>query len=168
MPNTIADNLARLQTARTDIANAITTMGGTVTSGDGFEEFPADIATIPSGDETKNIQLPIPKSILNVPKFSNNWSQKTWTGYTSFYGGRIWTDGTDIYYNGLDTFQGILDKATSTWSRKTWTEPDSLIGNYIWTDGTNIYYSAGSSNQYVLDKLSAVTPTTKCVPGYIG
>jgi hypothetical protein len=49
MPNTIAQNLARLVAARTDIANAITAKGGTVTSGDGFEEFPADIATIPSG-----------------------------------------------------------------------------------------------------------------------
>lgn len=52
MPNnTIADNLGRLVTAKTDIANAITTMGGTVNEGDGFEEFPADIATIPSGGE---------------------------------------------------------------------------------------------------------------------
>lgn len=49
MPNTIADNLARLQTARTDIASAITNMGGTVNTGDGFEEFADDIATIPSG-----------------------------------------------------------------------------------------------------------------------
>lgn len=54
MPNTIADNLLRLQVARTGIANAITTMGGTVTSGDGFEDFPADIATIPSGTEIAN------------------------------------------------------------------------------------------------------------------
>lgn len=46
MPNTIADNLVRLQTARTGIANAITTKGGTVSAGDGFEDFPADIATI--------------------------------------------------------------------------------------------------------------------------
>lgn len=51
MPNTIADNLARLQTARTDIANAITTIGGTVTSGDGFEDFPAEILGIPVGSQ---------------------------------------------------------------------------------------------------------------------
>lgn len=37
--HTIAENLSRLVTAKTDIANAITTMGGTVSSGDGFEEF---------------------------------------------------------------------------------------------------------------------------------
>ena len=49
MPNTIAQNLARLQAAKTAIGNAITAKGGTVTSGDGFEAFPADIATIPSG-----------------------------------------------------------------------------------------------------------------------
>lgn len=46
--HTIAENLVRLTTARTNIANAITAKGGTVNSGDGFEEFPADIATIPS------------------------------------------------------------------------------------------------------------------------
>lgn len=49
MPNTIADNLQRLVDAKNDIADAITTMGGTVNEGDGFEEFPTDIATIPAG-----------------------------------------------------------------------------------------------------------------------
>jgi hypothetical protein len=48
MPNTIAQNLARLQAARTAIANSITAKGGTVNSGDGYEEYPADILTIPS------------------------------------------------------------------------------------------------------------------------
>ena len=47
----IADNLQRLVIAKTDIANAITEMGGTVNTGDGFEEFPADIATIPTGGD---------------------------------------------------------------------------------------------------------------------
>ena len=47
--HTIAENLTRLTTARTNIADAIIAKGGTVTAGDGFEEFPADIATIPSG-----------------------------------------------------------------------------------------------------------------------
>ena len=38
--HTIAENLARLQAARTAIGAAITAKGGTVGSGDGFEEFP--------------------------------------------------------------------------------------------------------------------------------
>mgnify|MGYP003289926517 CR=1 FL=1 len=50
MPDhTIAENLTRLQTVRTNIASAITTKGGTVASGAGFEDFPTAIGTIPSG-----------------------------------------------------------------------------------------------------------------------
>ena len=44
--HTIAENLARLQAAKTAIGNAITTAGGTVNTGDGFEDFATDIGTI--------------------------------------------------------------------------------------------------------------------------
>lgn len=70
MPNTIAENLQRLQTARTAIATAITTKGGTVTQGDGFEEFPADIATIPSGGGTVRSGIIIASS--NISNLSGN------------------------------------------------------------------------------------------------
>ena len=50
--HTIAENLQRLQTAKTAIGNAITAKGGTVSQGDGLEEFASDIATIPSGGGT--------------------------------------------------------------------------------------------------------------------
>lgn len=43
---TIAGNLLRLQNAKTAIGNAITTEGGTVSQGDGLEEFATDIGTI--------------------------------------------------------------------------------------------------------------------------
>lgn len=48
--HTIAENLTRLQNAKTAIAGAITTAGGTVNSGDGLEDFATDIATIPTGN----------------------------------------------------------------------------------------------------------------------
>ena len=76
--HTIAENLQRLQTARTNIASAITTKGGTVTSGDGFEDFATDIATIPSGggqaetdlsnliSRTNNTSLTIPNSVTVI------------------------------------------------------------------------------------------------------
>lgn len=48
MPHTIAENLTRLQNARTAVADAIVAKGGTVNTGDGYEEYPADILTIPS------------------------------------------------------------------------------------------------------------------------
>ena len=47
--HTIAENLQRLIDAKTAIGSAITAKGGTVSVGDGLEEFAADIATIPSG-----------------------------------------------------------------------------------------------------------------------
>ena len=45
----IADKISRLSAAKTAIANAITGKGGTVGSGDGFEDFATDIGTIPTG-----------------------------------------------------------------------------------------------------------------------
>ena len=53
--HTIAENLSRLITAKTDIANAITTMGGVVGENDGFEEFSNDILGIPKGGEAVEI-----------------------------------------------------------------------------------------------------------------
>lgn len=47
MPHTIAENLARLTAARDDIAAAIASRGGSVSSSDGLEDFPALIAALP-------------------------------------------------------------------------------------------------------------------------
>ena len=54
---TIAQNLQRLQTARTAIAKAITDKGGQVPSGDGLEEFAADISTIAPYEMTGELPL---------------------------------------------------------------------------------------------------------------
>lgn len=94
--------------------------------------------------------------------FTSTWSAKSWTGLTSFSGGNIWSDGTNIYYSGSSN-QYVLDKSTSTWSAKTWNGFSNLNGSYIWTDGTNIYYSL-SSSQYVLD-LTTSTWTAKSWTG---
>lgn len=65
MPNTIAHNLQRLQTARTNIANAITNKGGTVPSGSGFEDFSNLILQIPTAQVDENVRLKISRPILN-------------------------------------------------------------------------------------------------------
>ena len=52
MPNTIADNLQALNTARLNIADAITNKGGTVNTDKRFSLFPNDINTIPTADLT--------------------------------------------------------------------------------------------------------------------
>lgn len=43
----ISDQITRLATAKENIAAAIASRGGTVGSGDGFEDFASDVATIP-------------------------------------------------------------------------------------------------------------------------
>ncbi len=51
---TIAQNLAALQQARTDIAEAIENKGVTLEEGAGFTDFPEAIEDIPSGVDTSN------------------------------------------------------------------------------------------------------------------
>lgn len=94
MPDTIAENLQRLVDARADIVSAITAKGGTVDTGDGFEEFSADIATIPSGGDiqfshrvgyTSSSSSYVTNSV-NVYNPSSCYIKGTSTssGYTSF------------------------------------------------------------------------------------
>ena len=45
----IASQITALQADKTAIANAISTKGGTVGAGDGFDDFATDIGTIPTG-----------------------------------------------------------------------------------------------------------------------
>lgn len=67
MPDhTIAENLTRLTTARTDIATAITTKGGTVATGAGFEDFPTAIGTIPSGGGNQDLVDLIERDITSI------------------------------------------------------------------------------------------------------
>ena len=60
----IQDKIQRLQTAKDNIAEAITAKGGTVNEGDGFEEFSSDIGTISSGI-TVNESYDISEGTLN-------------------------------------------------------------------------------------------------------
>lgn len=57
MPNTLEENVNRVKAAKTAIANAITAKGGTVSSGDGLEDFASDIASIPSGGGDYNAEF---------------------------------------------------------------------------------------------------------------
>jgi hypothetical protein len=61
--HTIAQSLGRLQTAKIAIGDAITAKGDTVSTGDGLEDFPADIATIPSGGGIFNFHMRLAVSL---------------------------------------------------------------------------------------------------------
>lgn len=74
-PNTIAENLQRLQIARTNIATAITTKGGTLVENAGFEDFPNAINTIPIVIEnymvSRYIDFDAPSTSFLVGNLSN-------------------------------------------------------------------------------------------------
>ena len=80
MPDhTIAENLTRLQNATTAIGNAITAKGGTVSSGDGLEDFASDIGTIPSGGGGSDLvdlierditSIDIPSSVTSIGNYA--------------------------------------------------------------------------------------------------
>ncbi len=53
----IATQITALQADKTAIANAITTKGGTVGAGDGFDDFATDIGTIPTGTDTSDATI---------------------------------------------------------------------------------------------------------------
>lgn len=58
MPETMAQTLARLQAANSDIGSAISAKGVTVPSGSGLEDYPSLISSIPSGSSAaKTVQF---------------------------------------------------------------------------------------------------------------
>lgn len=148
MPNTIAQNLVRLQQAKSDIADAIITKGGTVNSGDGLEDFATDIGTIPSGDIdiSKALKTTRPRYI-DCPQHPVFAIQSGGTpSYTS--GSDIWSDGTDLYIShGSVDYQYIFNRSTNSWTTISWNIGE-LYGSSIWSDGTDIYYG----KNYVFDK----------------
>ena len=149
--HTIAENLTRLQTARTNIATAITTKGGTVASGAGFEDFPTAIGTIPAGGGGSDTINSARAKTPIAPTTGAHWLEllAAWR----VYGYDVWTDGTNIYYSH-GTNQQAMSASGAGFSTKTWTGLTDFDGNNVWTDGTDIYYS-NDTNQYVLDKATS-------------
>ena len=112
--HTIAENIQRLRDATAAISTAITTKGGTVSQGDGLEDFAADIATIPSGSSTL-----IEKSITENGTY--NASSDNADGYSKVVvnvGGvtptENYPDLTEIYsvcHRGYDEFSSVPENS---------------------------------------------------------
>lgn len=120
MPNshTLDQNLQRLITARTSIADAIVQKGGNVSQGDGFEDFPSDIASITNtytaSDEGK--------VVLNgalVPQTSTSVSQNGTINTTTIKSVTVAVptysaaDNGKVIQNGSLTTQGTHKSITS-------------------------------------------------------
>jgi len=126
----VSDKISRLNTAKTNIANAITAKGGTVQSGDGFEDFAAEITAIPSGGVTPSgtvycyenntsydvtnyaaaeisvpIPQPMPQEILNITPTEQEQDIYPSVGYTigEVTVGAIQTETGSFTQNGTYT-----------------------------------------------------------------
>lgn len=117
--HTIAQNLQRLQDAKTAISNAITAKGGTVNAGDGFEEFATDINTIPITTTGHTVKITsIPNATVTM------------------------TDGVNTYtktvgVSGVVTFEGIpvgTYTITSTYDDATSDSTSITISDHIATE----------------------------------
>ena len=102
--HTIAENLTRLQNAKTAIGNAITAKGGTVGANDGLEDFASDIATIPSGGGHTVIIATIPNATVTLINQDN-----TYTGIADNTG-ELQLNGVAV---GVYTVSATYDDATS-------------------------------------------------------
>ena len=152
MPTT-AEYLARLVQAKTDIGNAITAKGGTVNAGDGLEEFPADIATISTGNSGGLALLSTRCKTSSTILPYTDWEPCSFMisqQVASIIGSLVWTDGTNIYYSFGNT-QYVINTQNYEVSNKTWNGLTNFYGKDVWSDGTNIYLSEGTTRQYVLD-----------------
>ncbi len=91
----IATQISALQADKTDIANAIIAMGGTMGDGDGFDDFATAIATIPTRPSdytgittvtpTQSTQTlatagKVVPSNITVNPIPSNYGKVTWSG----------------------------------------------------------------------------------------
>ena len=90
----IASELTALNTDIVNARAAITTMGGTVTSGGGSSQLAADIATIPSGGFDMSVTDNQLKMLVEIPEFDKSINISFLQSVA--YGCTIdWGDGTD-------------------------------------------------------------------------
>ena len=165
--HTIAENLTRLQNAKTAIGAAITAKGGTVAAGDGLEEFAADIATITNqytaGDEGKVVSNSALVAQTAHATITTNGTYDTTTNNSVTVDVASETNWLKTPTLGRCIPTCSKFKNVRAWTAKSWSGLTNFIGRHVWTDGENIYYSNGSS-QYVLDK-TTFTWSTKTWSG---
>ena len=152
--HTIAENLSRLITAKTDIANAITTMGGVVGENDGFEEFPADILGIPKGSTMQGRSATI--TIVNG-------TTNSYYGYYSYDGHQLIIGGYvrgETPYQIMSSFRFDFDGPLS----EIGFDPPSLVDGYIFYN----YYDVGDYYKRSLDGQSTSVSTPEAIIRYSG
>lgn len=146
----ISTSLTALQTAKTDIANAITAKGGTVAAGDGFSDFAADIGTITGGGG-----IPTPPEDGKTRLYFSILSRKDVKLNTYLYAAKIeidWGDGSQKEIRD-SVASNRVDTATHNYSSSgDYVITIALIsGTYtVGGNGSSYPVFSTSSNKYTL------------------
>lgn len=130
MPNTLEENVNRVKAAASAISAAITSKGGTVTSGDGLEDFASDIATIPSGGGGDG-------EYYNIISLSGDWVR------SNTVSGIIYNDETMCVVE--ITFNSRTDEPTGITKSFTITYPETFTP--LHTTGTGLMVSTGTNKR---------------------
>lgn len=184
--HTIAENLTRLQNAKTAIGAAITAKGGTVAAGDGLEEFAADIGTITNqysaADEGKVVssgalvaQTAYPSTITENGTYNttenNSVTVNVATGLAihqlSTTSGTVSNSNIKyLYYNKVLYIFGTLTSQFSSGESFNFESQLSNIG--ITSSATSYIYSVSTTNyNYVSQNLTFMS-TKVNLPGTSG
>ena len=155
----LTTNLERLATARDNITTAIIAKGGTVNTGDGFEDFPSDIATITNtytaSDNGKVVKNGVLSSQTNYGTVTSNGT------YTTTYNNKIKVNipnvMTGIYYPLLNygnydcrTDGGIIiETATNIYI---------MMYGFKYSSSRNVEFTLQSTGiQHLINSMSNVT-----------
>ena len=120
----ISTSITALQTAKTNIANAITEKGGTVNAGDGFSDFATDIGTITGGG------APVVEAQFNDVNFYDYDGTRLFS-YTLAQANTLTALPTPPTHDGL-TFQAWNYTLAQV---NALTQKRDVGANYITTDG---------------------------------
>ena len=146
MPNTLKQNVDRVVAAKTAIGNAIVAQGGTVSVGDGLEEFAADIGTISTGVDPEPINAVLEEANDELEAALGGGSTPVPKGQVNFYD----YDGTLVKSMSSAQFRGLESMPTNpsheglTAQGWNWSLSDAKA--YVTT-----YGSLNIGQQYVTD-----------------
>ena len=164
MMATVAQNLQKLVTAKTNIRNAILQMGGTCPSSHGFEEFDDDILTINSVPSLSASSTTLTARALGGKINSGTDDAKTKVGFISIKANDLYNFGADAvnYYKANYNIELTANLTIS--ASKYSSSSVSLLGMNSWISmvfSTTSEEDAIDSNYVVHSYTSPYVTTAK-------
>lgn len=178
MPNTLKQNVDRVVAAKTAISNAIVAQGGTVSVGDGLEEFAADIATISTGVDPEPINAVLEDANDELEAaLGGGGSTPVAKGQVNFYDydGTLVKSMSSAQFRGLESMPANPSHEGLTAQGWNWTLADAKayvaqfgeldIGQqYVTSDGaTRIYITLDGDMTSPMLKLTVPSGSTVLV-----